>query len=72
MIAKGHGLFNLTPKECGVCLLFGRVSVPMGFSSDGLPIGVQVIGRPNEDELVLAVAEILETARGEFEAPAGL
>jgi Asp-tRNA(Asn)/Glu-tRNA(Gln) amidotransferase A subunit family amidase len=47
------------------------VSVPMGFSAEGLPIGVQVIGRPNEDELVLAVAEMLETARGKFKAPAG-
>lgn len=37
-------------------------SVPMGFSAEGLPIGVQVIGRPNEDELVLAVAEALELA----------
>jgi len=50
---------------------FPGVSVPMGFSAEGLPIGVQVIGRPNEDELVLAVAEILETARGKFKAPAG-
>jgi Asp-tRNA(Asn)/Glu-tRNA(Gln) amidotransferase A subunit family amidase len=45
---------------------FPGVSVPMGFSAEGLPVGVQVIGRPNEDELVLAVAEMLETARGEF------
>jgi Asp-tRNA(Asn)/Glu-tRNA(Gln) amidotransferase A subunit family amidase len=48
---------------------FPGISVPMGFSADGLPIGVQVIGRPNEDELVLAVAEILETARGRWGAP---
>ena len=40
----------------------------MGFSAEGLPIGVQVIGRPNEDELVLAVAEALEEARGKWEA----
>ena len=51
---------------------FPGVSVPMGFSAEGLPIGVQVIGTPNEDELVLAVAEILETARGKFKAPAGI
>jgi Asp-tRNA(Asn)/Glu-tRNA(Gln) amidotransferase A subunit family amidase len=51
---------------------FPGVSVPMGFSAEGLPIGVQVIGRPNEDELVLTVAEILETARGEFKAPTGV
>ena len=51
---------------------FPGVSVPMGFSAEGLPIGVQVIGRPNEDELVLAAAEILETARGKFKAPIGV
>jgi Asp-tRNA(Asn)/Glu-tRNA(Gln) amidotransferase A subunit family amidase len=48
---------------------FPGVSVPMGFSAEGLPIGVQIIGRPHEDELVLAVAEALETARGKWEAP---
>jgi Asp-tRNA(Asn)/Glu-tRNA(Gln) amidotransferase A subunit family amidase len=51
---------------------FPGVSVPMGFSAEGLPIGVQVIGRPNEDELVLAVAEMLERARGKFKAPTGV
>src|ERR1700693_5079034 len=51
---------------------FPGVSVPMAFSAEGLPSGVQVIGRPNEDELVLAVAEILETARGKFKVPAGV
>jgi Asp-tRNA(Asn)/Glu-tRNA(Gln) amidotransferase A subunit family amidase len=51
---------------------FPGVSVPMGFSAEGLPIGVQVIGRPNEDELVLAVAEILENLRGKFKAPSGV
>src|ERR1700730_16220476 len=51
---------------------FPGVSVPMGFSAEGLPIGVQVIGRPNEDELVLTVAEILEMARGKFKAPSGV
>src|ERR1700719_1237097 len=51
---------------------FPGVTVPMGFSAQGLPIGVQVISRPNEDELVLAVAEILETARGKFKAPTGV
>jgi len=51
---------------------FPGVSVPMGFSAEGMPIGVQVIGRPNEDELVLTVAETLETARGKFKAPGGV
>lgn len=48
---------------------FPGASVPMGNSIRGLPIGVQVIGRPNEDELVLAVAERLESGRGSWEHP---
>jgi amidase len=44
-------------------------TVPLGMSPDGLPIGVQVIGRPYEEELVLAVAEQIETARGKWVAP---
>jgi len=48
---------------------FPGVSVPMGQSPEGLPIGVQLIGRPYEDELVLAVAEHLEAARGPWHPP---
>jgi Asp-tRNA(Asn)/Glu-tRNA(Gln) amidotransferase A subunit family amidase len=48
---------------------FPGASVPVGVSNEGLPIGVQVIGRPFEDELVLAVAEALEQARGSWQAP---
>ena len=38
------------------------VTVPAGRSVDGLPIGVQIVGRPNAEEMVLAVAEIVEQA----------
>jgi len=48
---------------------FPGASVPIAVSSEGLPIGVQVIGRPFEDELVLAVAEALEHSRGPWQAP---
>jgi Asp-tRNA(Asn)/Glu-tRNA(Gln) amidotransferase A subunit family amidase len=48
---------------------FPGVSVPLGLSNDGLPIGIQIIGRPFEDELVLSVAEALETARGHWQPP---
>jgi Asp-tRNA(Asn)/Glu-tRNA(Gln) amidotransferase A subunit family amidase len=48
---------------------FPGASVPLGLSSEGLPIGVQIIGRPHEDELVLAVAESLEEARGPRQSP---
>jgi amidase len=48
---------------------FPGVAVPLGRSREGLPIGVQVIGRPYEDELVLAVAETIERRRGPWQAP---
>jgi len=48
---------------------FPGATVPLGMSGDGLPIGVQVIGKPHEEELVLAVAETIEAARGAWVAP---
>lgn len=48
---------------------FPGIAVPMGQSSEGLPIGVQVIGRPYEEELVLAVAEAIESGRGPWQPP---
>ena len=38
------------------------VTVPAGRSSDGLPIGVQIVGRPYAEDVVLAAAEIIEQA----------
>jgi Asp-tRNA(Asn)/Glu-tRNA(Gln) amidotransferase A subunit family amidase len=35
--------------------------VPVSQSAEGLPIGVQIVGRPWEEELVLSVAAALET-----------
>jgi Asp-tRNA(Asn)/Glu-tRNA(Gln) amidotransferase A subunit family amidase len=48
---------------------FPGVAVPLGQSSEGLPIGVQMIGRPYEDEIILAVAEAIEQGRGWWQAP---
>jgi aspartyl-tRNA(Asn)/glutamyl-tRNA(Gln) amidotransferase subunit A len=36
------------------------VSVPIGFSSDGLPLGMQIAGRPFDDHLVLAAGEAFQ------------
>jgi Asp-tRNA(Asn)/Glu-tRNA(Gln) amidotransferase A subunit family amidase len=44
-------------------------SVPVGKSSEGLPIGVQIVGRPWEDEAVLAIAAKIEEAAGGFRPP---
>ena len=39
------------------------VSVPAGRSHEGLPIGVQIVGQPHQEESVLAAALIVEEAQ---------
>ncbi|HVB05773.1 MAG TPA: amidase [Acidimicrobiales bacterium] len=39
-------------------------SVPVAFTEDGLPLGVQVVGPPRDDRLVLEAAHLLERAAG--------
>jgi Asp-tRNA(Asn)/Glu-tRNA(Gln) amidotransferase A subunit family amidase len=43
--------------------------VPMGKSSEGLPIGIQIAGRPWEEERVLSIAEELEAQTGGWQKP---
>jgi Asp-tRNA(Asn)/Glu-tRNA(Gln) amidotransferase A subunit family amidase len=43
--------------------------VPVGQSWEGLPIGVQIVGRPWEEQLVLAVAKEVERECGGFRPP---
>ena len=38
------------------------ISVPAGFSSSGMPIGLQVIGRPFDESTTLRIAQAYETA----------
>jgi aspartyl-tRNA(Asn)/glutamyl-tRNA(Gln) amidotransferase subunit A len=47
--------FNLTQQPAA--------SVPCGFSSDGLPIGLQIVGPARQDHLVLRAARAFESAR---------
>jgi Asp-tRNA(Asn)/Glu-tRNA(Gln) amidotransferase A subunit family amidase len=48
---------------------FPGLSVPMGLSPERLPIDVQLIGQPYEEEILLSVAEKLEQARGRWRVP---
>lgn len=43
--------------------------VPVSQSPEGLPIGVQIVGRPWEEEAVLAIAAKIEQAFGGFRRP---
>ena len=45
------------------------VVVPAGRSAEGLPIDVQIIGRPFEERTLLDVAEVVELALGGWQRP---
>lgn len=45
------------------------LAMPAGQSAEGLPIGVQVVGRPYEDELVLAIGAAIERELGGYRPP---
>ncbi len=48
---------------------FPGASIPVGRSPEGLPIGVQIVGRAWEEESVLAVAAAVERGHGFKEPP---
>ncbi len=48
---------------------FPAMSVPWSLDEQGLPVGVQLIARPWEDEALLELGVALEKARGEFPSP---
>jgi Asp-tRNA(Asn)/Glu-tRNA(Gln) amidotransferase A subunit family amidase len=69
---KEIGLFEammpLTPFN-----LFGMpgMVIPFGLNERGLPCGIQLIGRPYDEETLLAIAIEMERARGPFPTPPG-
>ncbi|TMK71360.1 MAG: amidase [Actinobacteria bacterium] len=56
----------VNPRQAGIANLAGvpAISVPVARSSDGLPIGLQLLAPWGRDELLLDVAEALERANG--------
>jgi len=48
---------------------FPGLVVPYGFTKEGIPVGIQLVARPYDEELLLELGMRLEEARGEFPAP---
>jgi amidase len=50
-------------KSCYYISIVGNpaISVPCGFTSEGLPIGLQIVGRPRDDWGLLQIAHAFET-----------
>lgn len=45
------------------------LSVPAGMSSNGLPLGLQLIGKPFDEGTLLRAGQVIEQAAGELPAP---
>src|SRR6185436_15909698 len=54
-------------KSCYYISVVGNpaIAVPAGFTPDGLPVGLQIVGRHRDDLGVLQIAHAFERARGD-------
>jgi len=57
-----NDVFTVTVNMAGL----PSISVPGGLDAKGLPLGLQLIGRPFEEETLFALGEIIEQAAGRF------
>jgi aspartyl-tRNA(Asn)/glutamyl-tRNA(Gln) amidotransferase subunit A len=57
-----NDVFTVTVNMAGL----PAISVPGGLSEEGLPLGLQLIGRPFDEETLFSLAEVIEQAAGRF------
>lgn len=68
--AKTIGLFEAMMPATPINLLgLPAVVIPFDVDDRGLPVGIQLVGRPYEEELLLSLAIRMEEARGPFPTP---
>ncbi len=59
-----NDIFTVTVNMVGL----PGIAVPAGLSGDGLPLGLQLIGRPFDEETLFQTAAVIEQAAGTFAA----
>src|SRR3954453_22390547 len=57
-----NDVFTVTVNMAGL----PGISVPGGLSTEGLPLGLQLIGRPFDEEALFSVGHVIEQAAGRF------
>ncbi len=60
-----NDIFTVTVNMAGL----PGIAVPAGMSSDGLPLGLQLIGKPFDEETLFQTAFAIEQAAGGYAAP---
>ena len=61
-----NDIFTVTVNMAGL----PGIAVPAGLSAEGLPLGLQIIGRPFDEETLFSVAEVVEQSAGRVTLPA--
>jgi len=61
-----NDVFTVTVNMAGL----PGIAVPAGFDSQGLPLGLQLIGRPFDEETLFAAAQVIEDSAGRTVLPA--
>ena len=60
-----NDVFTVTVNMAGL----PGISVPAGLDGQGLPLGLQLIGRAFDEETLFAAGEAIERAAGRMEMP---
>ena len=60
-----NDVFTVTVNMAGL----PGIAVPAGFGREGLPLGLQLIGRPFDEETLFSLGEVIEQAAGRFTPP---
>jgi aspartyl-tRNA(Asn)/glutamyl-tRNA(Gln) amidotransferase subunit A len=61
-----NDVFTVTVNMAGL----PGIALPAGLDSQGLPLGLQLIGRPFDEETLFSAAAVIEQAAGKFTPPA--
>jgi aspartyl-tRNA(Asn)/glutamyl-tRNA(Gln) amidotransferase subunit A len=57
-----NDIFTVTVNMAGL----PGIAVPAGLDAEGLPLGLQLIGRPFDEETLFSLSEVIEQAAGRF------
>src|SRR5690606_16027082 len=60
-----NDIFTVTVNMAGL----PGISVPGGLDANGLPLGLQLIGRPFDEETLFSAGEVIEQAAGRMKLP---
>jgi aspartyl-tRNA(Asn)/glutamyl-tRNA(Gln) amidotransferase subunit A len=60
-----NDIFTVTVNMAGL----PGIAIPAGKDSQGLPLGLQLIGRPFDEEALFSLGEVIEQAAGRFTPP---